>query len=266
MPRAGASKADVHDNSTATPGNPFAQIVDLPANVPKTTPRDTSLGPAFAAVLILRRSRAVSEVSDQAQSPLRRVVVELRFALQLRALPHRVAWFHWRARRAAGRARDSFSLASATRPRDLAILISLARGRHRVAELGTATGWTALSLALACPSRRVWSYDPAAHAGIDRYLKLVERDVSSRVELITAAGSSGPPRGLSFDLLYIDSSHQQDETVAEVEAWWPALRPGALVVFDDYEHPRFPGVRAAVDSLGLGGRRLGTLFVHEIDR
>jgi predicted O-methyltransferase YrrM len=200
----------------------------------------------------------------RARSTLRRGALEARFALSLRALPPRVAWFHWRARRVAQRARDDFSLASATRPHDLAILLSLSHNRERVAELGTATGWTALSLALASPRRRVWSYDPAARAEVDRYRQLVGRGVRSRVEFVTAAGSAGPPAGVTIELLYVDSSHDRDDTIAEIKAWAPALEPGALIVFDDYQHPLFPGVRSAVEALGLTGRQRGTLFVHEV--
>jgi predicted O-methyltransferase YrrM len=203
---------------------------------------------------------------DRARSALRRGAAEARFAASLRALPAPVAWFHWRARRAARRARDDFTLASATRARDLAVLLSLARGRNRVAELGTATGWTALSLALASPGRRVWTYDPASRAEVEHYRRLVAPEVRSRVVLVTAPGASGPPPGVTIDLLYIDSSHERDDTVAEVEAWRPALRTGALIVFDDYDHPRFPGVRAAVQALGLTGHQAGTLFVHEVRR
>ena len=100
--------------------------------------------------------------------------------------------------------------------------------------------------------------------GIADYWRLVGEAVRSRLELITAVGSAGPPAGVTFDLLYIDSSHDRDETIAEVEAWRPAMRPGALIIFDDYEHLHYPGVRAAVEALGLAGRRLGTLFIHEI--
>lgn len=49
-----------------------------------------------------------------------------------------------------------------------------------------------------------------------------------------------------------------------MRAWRPALTPGALVVFDDHTHPDFPGVREAVEELGLGGAQHGTLFVHEV--
>jgi cephalosporin hydroxylase len=62
--------------------------------------------------------------------------------------------------------------------------------------------------------------------------------------------------------LYIDSSHEREQTMAEVRAWQPHLRVGALVLFDDYTHPDYPGVREAIEELGLEGERRGTLFVH----
>jgi cephalosporin hydroxylase len=62
--------------------------------------------------------------------------------------------------------------------------------------------------------------------------------------------------------LYIDSSHEREQTIAEVRAWQPHLRLGALVLFDDYTHPDYPGVSEAVEELGLEGERRGTLFVH----
>ena len=37
-----------------------------------------------------------------------------------------------------------------------------------------------------------------------------------------------------------------------------------MIVFDDYTHPDFPGVREAVTELGLQGEQRGTLFVHPV--
>ena len=54
------------------------------------------------------------------------------------------------------------------------------------------------------------------------------------------------------------------QTVAEVRAWRPVLGPGAVIVFDDYTHPDFPGVGEAVAELGLSGDQRGTLFVHHV--
>ncbi len=131
-------------------------------------------------------------------------------------------------------------------------------------ELGTATGWTAISLALADPRRQVLTCDVVSRAEPYRYLELVDDAVRSRIELAIRPGAHGPPGGDAVDLLYIDSSHERQATVAEVRAWWPALRDGGVIVFDDYTHPGFPGVREAVADLGLKGAQRGTLFVSPV--
>jgi predicted O-methyltransferase YrrM len=189
---------------------------------------------------------------------------EARHALALRRLPPRIASFQWRAHRVARRTGDQFSLVSATRPADLAILIELAAGRRRVVELGTATGWTAITLALADPDREVVTYDPIEVTGRDAYLALVDQRVRERIRLIGAPGSSGPRDQRPVDLLYIDSAHTREDTISELAAWRAVLRPGATVVFDDYTHPEYPGVREAVEELKLSGARRGTMFVHVV--
>jgi predicted O-methyltransferase YrrM len=200
------------------------------------------------------------------ESALRATVAELRRATRLRVLPPRVAAFQWRAGRLARRLDDRFTLVSATRPADLAKLLELAVGRHRVAELGTATGWTAISFALADPERQVLTYDPSDRPERIRYLDLVDSRVRARVQFFGARGVVGPPDRQPIDLLYIDSSHRRDETIAEVKAWRSALAPGGLVIFDDYTHALYPGVREAIEALGLDGKQQGTLFVHETAR
>jgi predicted O-methyltransferase YrrM len=187
---------------------------------------------------------------------------ELRHALALRVLPPRVARFQWRAHRLARREGDQFTLVSVTRPSDLATLLELGAGRRRVVELGTATGWTAVSFALADPSREVITYDPVDPPLRDRYLALVGREVRDRIRLIAAPGASGPRDDEPIDLLYIDSSHTRADTLNEYRAWRGVLRPGAVVVFDDYTHPEYPGVREAIAELGLPGSHRGTMFVH----
>jgi predicted O-methyltransferase YrrM len=189
---------------------------------------------------------------------------QARYLLSLRRLPLRVAWFQWRARRLASRLGDRFSLTSSTRAADLAVLLKVARNRCRVVELGTGTGWTALALALADPRRHVVTYDPVDRPERRGYVELVASQVSDRVSFVCASGASGPADELAVDLLYIDSSHGREETIEEFRAWEPALALGALVIFDDFPHPDFPGVQQAVRELGLAGEQHGTLFVHEI--
>jgi predicted O-methyltransferase YrrM len=206
-------------------------------------------------------------LGDAGRERLRHRASELRWAAGLGVLPPRVAWFQFRARRLAWRRQDYLSLMSATRADDLRILLKLAGDGTRVVELGTATGWTAISLALGSSHRQVITYDVVRRPEPLRYLGLVDAAVRERVQLVTAPGSEGPGspgagRGQPVDMLYIDSSHEREETIAEVLAWRPALRPGAPIVFDDYRHPDFPGVSQAISELGLDGEQRGSLFVH----
>ena len=148
-------------------------------------------------------------IGDGRCTRLRHRLAEVWWAARLSTLPPRVAWFQWRARRLASRTGDAFSLTSATRPADLRELLGLAKGRRQVVELGTATGWTAISLALAEPLRDVVTYDPFERDEPERYLRLVGPETRRRVRLMIASGSSGPRDRSPVDLLYVDSSHDR---------------------------------------------------------
>jgi cephalosporin hydroxylase len=95
------------------------------------------------------------------------------------------------------------------------------------------------------------------------YLQLTNSSVRDRVTLVCALGVDAQHHRV-VDLLYIDSSHSREETIGEAQAWQPLLAGGALLVFDDFTHPEYPGVREAVAQLGLSGEQRGTLFVHQV--
>lgn len=189
---------------------------------------------------------------------------EVRFLAELRFLPPRVALFQWRAWRIAWQAEDDFSPLSRTQPRKLAVLLSAASGRRRVVELGTGTGWTAISMALADRGRVVLSYDPIQRLERERYLRLVSPKTRRRLTFVSASGDEGPLDSETVGLLYIDSSHHQEDTIREIEAWRPVLIEGSLVVFDDFGNPEYPGVEEAVRHLGLEGEEQRGLFVHRV--
>jgi predicted O-methyltransferase YrrM len=198
---------------------------------------------------------------DDARSPTRRGLSLVRQGTGFLRLPPRVARFYLRALRTARRAGDQLSLDIVTRPRDLAALLRLARGRRRVAELGTASAWTSIALALDDPRRRVLSYDVVRRPERERYLALVPPDVRDRIELHDRPGGLGPDPAPSVELVFIDSSHEEEETVASFEAWRRSLAPGGVICFHDYGDPSYPGVVAAVRRLGLKGEETGHMFV-----
>ena len=185
----------------------------------------------------------------------------LQLGVSLRRLPPRVALFYARAVWTARRTDDDFARRSGTRPRELADLLSAARGCRRVVELGTGSAWTAIALALDDPERKVVTYDPVVRPGRDEYLALLRPEVRARIELRTEMGESGPPDGTLADFVFVARSHERKETVATFEAWRKALAPEGIVAFHDWEEPLYPGVTEAIRDLGLVGDAYGHLFV-----
>lgn len=65
-----------------------------------------------------------------------------------------------------------------------------------------------------------------------------------------AARWPGPPIGL----LFLDDDHAYEAVLANIQAWTPHLADDAVLAFDDYGHPDWPGVKQAVDEMAADGR------------
>ena len=54
-----------------------------------------------------------------------------------------------------------------------------------------------------------------------------------------------------FDMVYIDTSHFYEDTLVEVPAWLPKVRPGGIISGHDYLTPtrKHAGVKKAIDEL-----------------
>ena len=170
----------------------------------------------------------------------------------------RAALAHRRLVREANRLGDD-DLGSNAPWSDLVPLLNLARGARLIVELGTGSAWTALILAADNPGARVVSVDPFDRGHRDEYVRLLDR---GNLELRRQSGAQGPQELRAVDLLFIDSSHEYEQTLAEFHAWEPVVRPGGQVAFHDY--PGWEGVRRAVDALALGGEPRGfSLYVWD---
>lgn len=194
-------------------------------------------------------------------SPGRKAAALPREFVALSRLPRRVLWFYARALVVAARRRDRWSLNSATRPHEIAKLLSVAENSTRVVELGTGTGWTAISLALADSRRRVVTYDPITHPQRDFYLSLIDEETRRRLEFRHNVGEAGPADGEKVELVFVDSSHLTSVTIASFLAWEPAVVAGGVVAFHDYGNPAYPGVKEAVEQLWLAGELFGNLWI-----
>jgi len=199
--------------------------------------------------------------ADDRRSAPQRARRLARQAASLAQLPRPVAVFWVRALRRAQAEHDTWSIDVACRPAELRVLLDTLRDARRVAEIGTAAAWTTCCLTLARPDREVHSWDVEPHPERERYLDLLEPDDRARVHLHDRPGGLGPADPPPVDAVFIDSSHEFDETVATFETWQPAVAPGGIIAFHDWADAAYPGVTAAVRSLGLEGQARGHLFV-----
>jgi predicted O-methyltransferase YrrM len=187
-----------------------------------------------------------------------------RLALQswhLVRLPLPVAAFWARALRRAQADRDTWSIDVACRPAELRVLLDALGDAPRVAEVGPAAGWTTACIALARPRREVDSWDVEAHPERERYLALLAPADRARVRLHERPGGLGPADPPPADAVFIDSSHEREETIATFRTWEPVLSPGGVVAFHDWDDDAYPGVTEAVRALGLDGEPRGHLYV-----
>jgi predicted O-methyltransferase YrrM len=176
-------------------------------------------------------------------------------------LPGPAARFYVRALATALRRGDRRSLVGSTRPRELAALLHAAEGHRRVVELGTGTAWTTIALLLADRERRVATYDPADYEERQWYLERLDSHARSRLEILTRADDQPADDAFTPDLVFIDSSHERDQTISAFRTWEPRLPPGGVVAFHDYGDPAWPGVDDAIRALGLDGQAAGFLFM-----
>jgi predicted O-methyltransferase YrrM len=51
-----------------------------------------------------------------------------------------------------------------------------------------------------------------------------------------------------IDYLYVDADHSYKAVLADLQAWAPHVKPGGLILGDDYGNASFPGVKAAWDA------------------
>jgi predicted O-methyltransferase YrrM len=211
-----------------------------------------------------RAALAWSAVGDLREKLVRRRRQARALALEaadLRALPPRVAAFYARAWWTAVRSGDGYSLVVVTRPSDVATLLALADGHRSVVELGTATAWTTAALALADDGRHVAGYDPAVRPERERYLGLLRPRDRSRIALHRAAAQDVRPEPGSVGFVFVDCAHDRQTTADAFRAWEPAVVWGGVIAFHDFDHPDYPGVREAVEELGLTGEVRGGVFV-----
>lgn len=55
--------------------------------------------------------------------------------------------------------------------------------------------------------------------------------------------------GREFDIIYIDAGHEFWQAFSDGLIAWQLLKPGGVLFFDDWKHPKYPGIAKAVQAI-----------------
>lgn len=154
-------------------------------------------------------------------------------------------------------------------------LVQLARMAKLVpgdlAEVGVFRGGTARLLARTRPERELHLFDTfaglpdrvsehdrlragefaASLATVRGFLADCPRVAFHQGQFPTTAAAVADRR---FSLVHVDVDLYESARAC-LEFFWPRLSPGGMLVLDDYEHPRTPGIRVAVHEFAPGRPR-----------
>ena len=94
-----------------------------------------------------------------------------------------------------------------------------------------------------------WANDAMSEGKRDTYSEFLENTASFQNQIVPLRGKSeeiAKSFDKKIDFLFIDAGHEYDDVKADVKAWFPKLKPGALVIFHDIGWAE--GVQRAVDE------------------
>lgn len=127
---------------------------------------------------------------------------------------------------------------------------------NNILEIGTNQGWT--SLVLSYVSRKVYTVELIEHNRIAAKEHCKDRDnvVIIGGDAYSDATYKTCPK--YFDVIVIDCMHEYDYVIKDINRGLSYTNPekGIYLVFDDYSHPDFPGVRAAIDNCIASGLKV----------
>jgi predicted O-methyltransferase YrrM len=96
---------------------------------------------------------------------------------------------------------------------------------------------------------------------------LMQAGVSANVHLINAKTTEAAQWwSQPIDYLYVDADHSYEAVLEDLRLWVPHVKPGGLVLGDDYGNDMFPGVKQAWDEFeNLWGLVVGTFTRYQSD-
>lgn len=163
---------------------------------------------------------------------------------------------------------ESIGVKGFMHPDELEQLAFLATNRD-VLEVGSFMGLSAFCMAIVAKSVQCVDTFKANSAGQQQMSELTTYNAFvsaiSRFNNVRHIVATSEQAALvipsDYDMVFLDAMHTYENVKADLERWWPRIRPGGLLVCHDYGHDHFPGVKQAVDErFGPQTNTVGTLM------
>lgn len=69
-----------------------------------------------------------------------------------------------------------------------------------------------------------------------------------RILRMTSIAAAARLADESFQAVFLDADHSREAVATDICVWTPTIAAGGWIGGHDYDHPRFPGVKTAVDA------------------
>lgn len=133
------------------------------------------------------------------------------------------------------------------------VLYAYARYALRVIELGVRTGNSTVAFLAGLGGHgNLWSVD-VNEPDVPPWMRNLRNWHFLRAASTSARAQEWAPS--TVDVLFIDTDHSYETTLAELESYGPRVVPGGVILLHDTHHADYPGVAAAAGDW-CGARRL----------
>jgi hypothetical protein len=66
-----------------------------------------------------------------------------------------------------------------------------------------------------------------------------------------------------LDFVFIDADHRYENVLQDIQLWTPKIKTAGLVIGHDYDNPKYPGVRRAVEDYFPNHTVSNSLWLHK---
>lgn len=100
-----------------------------------------------------------------------------------------------------------------------------------------------------------WKSEADAQALYEKVKQMYDAHGQNLVRMTAKAYASQHKPGPAYNAIFIDGDHRYEHCLADAESFWTHLKPGGILMFDDYANTDHPGVTKAVNEFAMRRRQ-----------